>query len=75
MVVVCKVEICPYRSKSGFCRNRLLKITDNGFCGHIYNNYGQQNRGWKDPIEDIWMDGYKPQEKERLEDKKNVGIG
>ncbi len=38
--VVCKVEKCPYRSKSGFCRNKLTYINVNGACGHIYNDRG-----------------------------------
>ena len=56
--VVCKVEKCPYRSKSGFCRNKLTYINVNGACGHIYNDRGQIYRNWQQPIEEKYMNDY-----------------
>ena len=66
MTVVCKVVKCPYRSSNGFCRNRVLCVTQNGLCGHVYNNNGQPKLNWMQPIDQIFMDGYKPTEEEIL---------
>ena len=50
MTVVCKVVQCPYRSNNGFCRNRVLGITENGLCGHIYDKNGQIKPKWQERI-------------------------
>ena len=47
MTVVCKVSLCPYRSKNGFCRNRVLEITPYGYCGHVYDKTGQVKPKWR----------------------------
>ena len=62
MTVVCNVDQCPYRSKTGFCRNRVLFITLNGLCGHIYDKNGQIKSNWMNPIDEKFMDGYKVKE-------------
>ena len=59
MVVFCKVQICPYHSKNGFCKKRVLPITQNGLCGHIFNPNGQQKPNWKDFIQPQYMDGWR----------------
>ena len=64
MTVICKVELCPYRSRNGFCRNRVLCITENGLCGHIYNRNGQMNPNWQQKIDEKFMAGYHYQEEE-----------
>lgn len=64
VTVVCKIEQCPYRSKNGFCRNRVLLINLNGSCGHIYDKNGQIKSNWQEPIDERFMDGYIPAEKE-----------
>ena len=46
VTVVCKVKECPYISKNGFCRNKVVSITSNGLCGHIYNEQGQVKPHW-----------------------------
>ena len=56
MIVVCKVAGCPYKSGSGFCRNRVVKITPNGNCGHLYDDRGQVRRDWAEKIEEEFMD-------------------
>lgn len=65
MVVICKVIECPYRSKNGFCRNRLLNIIENGSCGHIFNRNGQPKVNWQQKIDEKFMQGYKNQEEEK----------
>lgn len=51
MVVACKVGACPYCSKSGFCRNRVVVINQNGQCGHLYTRDGRVREHWRDPVE------------------------
>lgn len=55
--------LCPYRSKSGFCRNRVLCITQNGLCNHIYDSNGQVKANWTNPIEEMYMDKFGTSEK------------
>ena len=50
ITVICKVSQCPYISKNGFCRNRVVSITPNGMCGHIYNVNGQVKNNWMNPV-------------------------
>lgn len=70
MLIVCKVEGCPYRSKNSFCRNRVTLINSNGTCGHIFNENGVVKDHWQQPIDEIYMDGYKPQQKpEQIQNK------
>ncbi len=74
ITVVCKVAACPWRSSNGFCRSKLMVINENGMCGHIFYNNGQQKVEWRNPIDEIYKDGYVPpeQEKEMIEEKKDV---
>lgn len=62
MVVACKVGACPYCSKSGFCRNRVVVINQNGQCGHLYTRDGRVREHWRDPVEQMYMDGYRKKE-------------
>lgn len=62
MTVVCKVDGCPYKSKSSFCRKRVLGITNNGLCGHIYDNNGNVKVKWREPVDVMYMDGFNYQE-------------
>ena len=59
ITVICKVSQCPYISKNGFCRNRVVSITPNGMCGHIYNVNGQVKNNWMNPVQERFKDGYK----------------
>ena len=59
ITVICKVSQCPYISKNGFCRNRVVSITPNGMCGHIYNVNGQVKNDWMNPVQERFKDGYK----------------
>ena len=47
MVVVCKVQLCPYRSSHNFCKKRVLGITNQGFCNQIYDKRGQVKMNWQ----------------------------
>lgn len=65
ITVVCKVNQCPYISKNGFCRNRLVSINANGMCGHLYNQKGQVKPHWNQPVDEMFKDavaGQKMQE-------------
>ena len=66
MTVICKVVRCPYLSSSGFCKNALVSITENGLCGHIYDKKGQIKKDW-DKKEDIVVYDIK----EKIEGKDN----
>lgn len=55
MTVYCKVQMCPYNSPSGFCRNRLVSITPNGSCGHIYTEQGAVKQNWQEKIDKEFM--------------------
>ena len=65
MTVICKVDRCPYRSKNGFCRNKVLPINSNGFCGHIYDKNNNVKANWLDPVDESFIQGYKPKETEK----------
>ena len=52
MVTVCKVKQCPFNSGMGFCRNKVLSITENGLCGHIYDKRGQLKQNWQERIDE-----------------------
>lgn len=45
------MDQCPYNSKNGFCKNRVLIITKNGLCGHIYDKNGYIKSNWRDKID------------------------
>lgn len=47
MTVICKVNQCPYRSESGFCKNNFISMTQQGACGQIYNKYGEIKEDWQ----------------------------
>ena len=66
MTVICKVKDCPYRSKNGFCRNRVLPINESGFCGHIYDRNNNIKPNWRQPISEVFMQGYRPKETESI---------
>jgi len=51
VTVVCKVDYCPYKSINGFCKNRVLSITKDGRCGHIYDKNGCVKSDWQDKID------------------------
>ena len=62
MTVFCKVTQCPYRSKQGFCRNKLVSITENGTCGHIYDKHGNIKPNWQEKVKEENMQEYYLQE-------------
>lgn len=64
MTVYCKVQMCPYNSPSGFCRNKLVSITPNGNCGHIYTEQGVVKQNWQEKIDKEFMQGYRKNEEE-----------
>ena len=57
MQVICKVAGCPFRSTNNFCRNKLVSITNQGFCGHVYFSNGQIRNNWQEKIEEKYMEG------------------
>ena len=59
MTVFCKVYACPYNSTSGFCKNKLVSITPNGSCGHIYTDQGAVKQNWQEKKKKKFMQGYK----------------
>ena len=65
MTVICKVTQCPYLSSRGFCRNKLLNITGNGLCGHIYDKRGQIKQNWQERIDSKFMNEDVFQEEEK----------
>lgn len=50
--VVCKFEKCGSRSKSGFCLNRMVVITEQGQCERLLR------QGWDKPIEKEFSSNY-----------------
>lgn len=50
MVVICKGFICPYISKNGFCRRRVISIL-NGGCEYLQKGMRKE--------EPLYFDGYK----------------
>ena len=50
MIVVCKIEQCPYNVKKMFCGKRVLNIVQNGGCSQLYTKRGEikQNIGKMD---------------------------
>lgn len=66
VTVVCKVVACPYRSGNGFCRNRVVGMTENGMCGHIYDKSGRVKVGWNEPVDKKFMDGYKEEQEQKV---------
>lgn len=59
MVVICKVQGCPYRSTNGFCRNRVLSMNQDGSCSHLYKlAFGHLNAKWREPVSAEFLDGY-----------------
>lgn len=72
MEVRCYVLSCPYNSKSKFCRKRVLPILGDGRCGHLYKKDGSLNPHFQDPVEEIYLDRYVPQEKEELIETEEV---
>lgn len=66
MVVICKIEPCPFRSSSGFCRNKLLSIDQQGRCKHLYD----PAHNWRDPVSEDQMDGYELKQEEKKNEEK-----
>ena len=65
--IVCDFERCGCRSQSGFCLNRLVKITREGQCERLLK------KGWEKPIEKEYSSNFNywlEQEK-----KENAGAG
>lgn len=80
MVVICKVQGCPYKSTNGFCRNRVLALNEDGSCSHIYKGaFGHINERWREPVSAEFFDGYILKQKEKkqglLETKQQLPQG
>ena len=58
MQIICKVAGCPFRSTNNFCRNKLVSITNQGFCGHVYFPNGQVRNDWQEQVEEKYMEGF-----------------
>lgn len=43
--VICAIENCGYRSRSGFCLNRIVSINVNGVCAYLTKS------GWDLPVD------------------------
>ena len=54
--VVCDFIRCAYRSQSGFCLNRLVKITEQGQCERLLK------AGWQEKKEDWQLSTFNPWE-------------
>lgn len=52
--VVCNFIRCAYRSQSGFCLNRLVKITEQGQCERLLK------AGWQEKKEDWQLSTFNP---------------
>lgn len=50
MIVVCKMEQCPFYNK-GFCSNKTLVVDINGHCSQLWRNGAPSPRGLE-PIDD-----------------------
>lgn len=59
--VVCKIEACPYRSKNGFCLNRVVAINEQGICSHL------TKARWQEPIPDEYKSNYENKSRESVE--------
>lgn len=55
-MILCKVVNCNYHSVNGFCLNKFVTITPQGFCGRIYNSNGQMKLNWNTTIEERKQD-------------------
>ena len=64
MTVICKVEKCPYRSGSGFCKRKILLITSNGSCGNIFKENGIIRQNWMSAIDENLIQGSNKEEHE-----------
>ena len=65
--VVCKFQGCGFRSKSGFCLNRLLMINNQGVCEYL------TKPGWDQPVtEDYLKSTYRPPRKDWEEQKEEI---
>lgn len=60
--VVCEVQNCGYRSKHGFCLNKLTVISKDGVCKHL------KSKNWWAPVDQKDKNTYK-------EPKNNQGQG
>lgn len=68
MVVICKGFTCPYISKNGFCRRRVVSIL-NGGCEYLQKGMRKE--------EPLYFDGYKKSYMEQEKEKKReelVGV-
>lgn len=63
MVIVCDIQLCPYRSKNNFCRKRVVKINQNGVCNHL------TQRNWREPVDRKFMQGYIPPKQDQVVQK------
>lgn len=70
MTIVCDCTACPY-NRGRFCRNRLVKITKQGFCKRL------SMRNWREPVQQKFMEGYRKcqQESQDIDQKDQDLIG
>lgn len=68
--IVCKVQKCPFRSKNGFCRQKVLRINQNGTCGHVYIWNGSINQDWNAPVEEKYMNDFKEEQENENRDNR-----
>lgn len=51
--------MCPF-NKEHFCKKRVLSITSNGTCGHLYERDGVSvNPRWQNAVEERFKEGWK----------------
>ena len=43
--IICAIEKCGYRSRNGFCLNRIVSINVNGVCAYL------TKPGWDLPVD------------------------
>ena len=60
-VVICKIEACPYRSKNGFCLNRVIQINEQGICNHL------TKARWQEKIPDEYKSNYVERTRESVQ--------
>lgn len=54
-MVFCEVQLCPYRTKEGFCKSYTLFIKANGGCSQLYDKHGQIKSDWQKHIDEKYM--------------------
>ena len=63
-MIICKVPNCAYRSKSGFCLNRLTVINEQGVCNWL------TKPGWDQQIREEWRKNtWRPVQEEEKEEE------